>query len=78
MECFICGKALTEGYLCKQHAKELHSMLKDKRGIVCNPDFRHHCAICGEFKNRIIVEYKGVGFFCELDIEEAFNNSETK
>jgi predicted nucleic acid-binding Zn ribbon protein len=70
MQCFVCGKALDKGYLCKEHSQKLKRMLDKKVGVVENPDFRHHCSICGEFKERVIIEYPSVGYFCNVDIEE--------
>ena len=70
MECYICSERLTDGYLCEKHAMELKSMLDCKKNIVLNPDSRHHCSLCGEFENRIIVKYPNAGYFCNIDIEE--------
>jgi len=70
MECFICSKAIGCGYLCEQHARELKDMLENKIGVIETPDWRHHCLICGEHKNRIIIEYPSAGYFCDEDICE--------
>ena len=59
-----------EGYLCKKHALELKEMLVQKKGIVKNPDMRHHCLICGKYQDRVIIDYPSVGYFCDQDIEE--------
>ena len=70
MECFICSKKLTEGHLCKEHATELINLVYDTENSELNNDWKKHCAICGEYENRIIIEYKNVGYFCEECIKE--------
>ena len=70
MECYICRKRLEKGYLCKKHCNELKEMLDRKENIIENPTFAHHCLICGEFEDRIIIEYPSVGPFCNKDLED--------
>jgi hypothetical protein len=72
MECFICGKVINEGYLCKEHSELLHNMLKSKEGVVNTPDSRHHCSICGKYEDRVIIEFPYAGYFCNIDIEEQY------
>jgi hypothetical protein len=79
MQCFVCGKKIEEGYLCNEHIQELKKMLLNERNVIKNPDFKHHCLICGEYKERVIIEYPSVGYFCDQDIEtEARRNSENE
>lgn len=75
MECFVCGKKLEGSYLCKEHSQKLKDMLKCNIGKVENPNFKHHCSICGEYLNRIIIEYPSVGYFCDKDIIEEWNKN---
>lgn len=70
MECFICSKKLNEGYLCNEHANKLLAILNDIENLKINHDWKKHCSICGEYHNRIIVEYKGIGYFCEKCIKD--------
>jgi hypothetical protein len=70
MNCFICGEKIEAGYLCEKHAKELYELLTAKKNTIQQPDFRYHCQICGEYENRIIVEYPRYGYFCDKDILE--------
>ena len=73
MQCFICAQKLVEGFLCKKHSAELHKMLELRLGVIDNPKMTHHCLICGEYRDRIIIEYHSVGYFCGRDIEEENN-----
>lgn len=68
MECFVCSKKLSEGYLCEEHSRELYEMLVKGQGLVSNPDWKSHCLICGEYEDRIIVDYPLAGPFCNKDI----------
>jgi hypothetical protein len=70
MECYVCGKNTTGQELCLEHVKILVTMLTKGEGVISHPDWRNHCAICGEFENRIIVEYPLIGYFCNKDILE--------
>lgn len=69
MQCFVCGMKIEEGYLCKKHTQELKKMLLNEQNVINNPDFKQHCLICGEYKERVIIEYPSVGCFCDRDIE---------
>lgn len=69
MECFICGKKIQQGYFCDEHLKELKEMLYLEKNIIKNPNERHHCMICGEYQDRVIIEYPNVGYICDKDIE---------
>lgn len=73
-ECYACGKKIQNGYLCKEHAFELRSMLENNDSVIEHPDHRYHCIICGEYEDRKIVYYKGLIFICDKDIEEEFTN----
>ena len=73
MECFVCSKNSGEGYLCEEHAKILKKMLDEKKGIVESPEWMHHCVICSEYQNRVLVEYTQAGYFCDRDINEEWN-----
>jgi hypothetical protein len=74
MECYACGEKINSGYLCKRHAGELKGMLEKEDGKIANPDWKHHCLICGEHKDRIIIEYPSAGYFCDRDINEAWEH----
>lgn len=80
MKCFICSKEINNGYLCGEHANELYNMLEQRKGVINTPDWRHHCLICGEFKERVILDYPQCGLFCDVDIIEEWKryNSDTK
>jgi hypothetical protein len=70
MECFVCGKKLDRGNLCEVHARRLLEALK-KGDVISEPSFAHHCAICGAWAGKIIVEDRMTGcYFCADDIEE--------
>lgn len=73
MECFVCSKPLSVGYLCEEHAKVLKERLELGEGIVEAVDQRYHCLICGEHENRIIIEYPDCGYFCDIDICEEYS-----
>lgn len=68
IKCFICDKELEAGFLCDKHAIQLYECLKSDKHTIHQPDFRYHCQLCGEFENRIIVEYPEYGYFCDKDI----------
>jgi len=68
MECFVCSMELNEGYLCEKHAKILVEMLEKSDGIVEMPQWIDHCLICGQYEDRVIVEYPNCGCFCNKDI----------
>ncbi|MDR1563718.1 MAG: hypothetical protein LBS74_02040 [Oscillospiraceae bacterium] len=77
IKCMLCGITTDASYLCRSHSQKLKQMLERNEGVISQPDFRHHCAICGEYENRIMIEYQGFAYFCNLDIEEIsdfFNN----
>jgi hypothetical protein len=77
MECFVCGKHIEEGFLCKEDSEMLHEMLHSRENIIINPDFRHHCSICGEYENRIVLEYQAI-YYCDIDIEEEYKRHKSK
>jgi predicted nucleic acid-binding Zn ribbon protein len=78
MECYVCGKSLEMGFLCEEHARILLVMLEKGEGEVHDPTWKHHCLICGEYKDRRIVEYPDAGYFCDRDIREEWNRSMDK
>jgi hypothetical protein len=68
----MCGKELKQGYLCKEHARELKEALRKKENIVDKPTFAYHCQVCGEFEGRgVIVEHPPGLDFCQKCIEES-------
>lgn len=78
-KCFICDTPLSKDgiNLCKEHTIAALEVLytgkyKDKNyNIIENPEFKHHCGICGEWENRTIINYPEWLFLCEKDIEVA-------
>jgi hypothetical protein len=72
MVCFICNKESKHVHLCEEHAKELYANLVNGQRRVVEPSFSHHCNICGEYENRIIIEQSDNGYFCDIDIIEAY------
>jgi late competence protein required for DNA uptake (superfamily II DNA/RNA helicase) len=72
MECFVCGKVLNSGFLCDEHAMQLHGMLNNEESIVMDSTWKNHCMICGEYENRRIVYLPDAGYFCEYCILEEF------
>jgi hypothetical protein len=78
MACFICNKESKNVYLCEEHVKELYANLVNGQGRVEEPSFSHHCNICGEYENRIIIEHSDNGYFCDIDIIEAYKTYSMK
>lgn len=72
-ECYVCGKKLSNGYLCDDHILELVQMLNLNVDVMKEHDFRHHCIICGQFEERKIIYYKGLTFICSVCIDEHKN-----
>jgi hypothetical protein len=72
-ECYICAKQLQSGYLCETHAKELYKLLVSGDCCINEPDFCHHCHICGEHEDRKIVLFNDYLFCCDRDIVEEYS-----
>jgi len=72
MKCYICGKE-DKGNFCLSHAKELKNKLDNNESCILKPEFKHHCLLCNEFIDRIILYDKNYGYFCNIDIVEEFN-----
>lgn len=68
MECYVCSKELAEGYLCEEHSELLYQMLINGQSVILNPDWKNHCLICGEYDDRVIVDFSLAGPFCNKDI----------
>lgn len=68
MKCFLCSNKLSQGYLCKTHAEELKRMLDMKLNLIEEPEWKHHCCLCGEYEQRKMVEYGSYAYFCDKDI----------
>lgn len=64
-------------FLCKEHTIEALEVLytgvfqNKKYDIYDKPEFKHHCGICGEWENRIIINFPGWLFLCDRCIEKA-------
>jgi methionine synthase I (cobalamin-dependent) len=44
--------------------------------VVAAPSFAHHCAICGAWEGKVLVEDGATGiYFCSEDIEEEYRRS---
>lgn len=71
MECFICALEVNHSYLCKTHAELLYNMILENIGVIESPDWKYHCAICGEHENRRIIELRDGGYFCSECIKKA-------
>jgi hypothetical protein len=78
MFCYVCSKKLESGYLCEEHVHELYGMLKSGEGMVEEPRPCHHCNICGEYEDRVIIEHYKFGFFCNFDIYEELSRYEKR
>lgn len=74
LECFICSQQLVKGYLCDQCATESLKMLNDKYRVNFKPEWNDHCLICGEYKNRTILNFPSCGPICDKCIMESFNS----
>lgn len=72
MKCFVCSKEVRHSYLCKEHADLLYEMLNNSIGKIVKPDWKYHCLICGEYKDRTIIEFPNSGYFCDKDIVAAY------
>lgn len=78
-KCIICKKELHQKdiFLCEEHTTCLSEILdkgecngkQHKR--IKKTEFKHHCAICGEYKNRVIVNYQEPFFICSICIKNA-------
>lgn len=78
MECLVCSKLLEDGYLCEDHSRELYEMLTKGEGTIINPDWKSHCLICGEYQERVIVEFPSAGPFCNKDIVSEWERYQNK
>jgi hypothetical protein len=70
LKCFICSEHTNEKYLCQEHCKELYQMLINRTNIIEKPEFKHHCMICGEYQDRIIINYPTWFYICNKDVLE--------
>jgi hypothetical protein len=81
-ECIICNKILdiNEVYLCEKHTQGLTQLLQISTSniIIHKPDFKYHCMICGEWKNRILVNYPSWCYICDKCIDYSKNIYKTK
>lgn len=78
-KCIICKKELNQQdvFLCEEHTVCLAEILdmgeykgkKYKR--IENAEFKHHCAICGEYKKRVIINYPDPFFICSVCINSS-------
>lgn len=64
MECYICANKLENKYLCTKCYEMVIDMLQSKSNIVTNPKWEQHCLICGEYKDRIIIDVPNCGPIC--------------
>lgn len=72
--CYICGEPLTiEGvWLCKEHAHFLKIGFESGwPGLIKNPEFAHHCMICGEWENRQILYPENEAPYCNICMKTA-------
>jgi hypothetical protein len=77
MECFVCGKQLSDGYLCRRHSSQLREKLINGV-VIAQPASSQHCAICGSWKGKVIVEDDVTGtYFCAEDIMEEFMRADS-
>ena len=67
-KCYICNQA-TNGYICKEHTKLLKKLFEDKVDVISTPEWKHHCVICGEHEERLIIDYEGV-LLCNICIDD--------
>ena len=78
-KCIICNKELFQKdiYLCKKHTACLSVILDNGKyngkqyKRIEKTEFKHHCEICGEYKNRVIVNYPDPFFICSMCIKSA-------
>ncbi len=74
-KCVICDVRLIykDVFICESHAKELYKKLKKGENIIKLPSFKEHCMICGEWKNRIIINYPSWNYVCNICLKNALN-----
>lgn len=78
-KCFICDKPLEaiDVFLCKKHTIIALEVLLtgvykgEKYKIYENSQYMQHCGICGEWENRIIINYPKWNYLCDRCIEKA-------
>lgn len=57
MECYICSTETSGTFLCEDCCSKGLDYLRNKVNIIKNPDWRYHCLLCGEYDDRIIVNF---------------------
>lgn len=77
MKCHICSKKINKAFLCQDCCREGVEHLKNNIDIIENPDWRYHCLICGEYKDRKIVDFPS-GPICDKCIHEELENYNRK
>jgi len=70
-KCVICEKELYKKkiYLCEEHTEKALEIMQNE--TIKNPKHEHHCAICGEWQNRIIINYPEWLYLCDKCINDA-------
>jgi hypothetical protein len=71
LECNVCSKETSETFLCKDCCNQGLEYIESNKQIIENADWRYHCMICGEFEDRLIVNFPE-GPICNRCINEAF------
>lgn len=74
-KCIICDKKLIQSdvFLCERHTKELDNNFKKEKNIINCPSFKEHCMICGEWKNRAIINYPEWNYVCNICLKNALD-----
>lgn len=74
-KCIICDKELTSKgvFLCESDTLKLYYKLNTKLDIINNPTFKEHCMICGEWENRVIINFPTWNYTCNVCLRRAMN-----
>lgn len=72
-KCIICDKELIENgiLLCESHTFQLYEIISNNQDTITNPSLREHCMICGEWDNRVIVNFPSWNYICNLCLKRA-------
>ena len=75
-KCIICNVKLVHSgvFLCERHTNKLEDNYKTEENIITTPTFKEHCMICGEWENRIIINYPEWNYICNVCLKNALDN----
>ena len=72
-KCIICDKELRNEniFLCEEHTKDLLNKSLNDQDKIIKPDENQHCHICGEYKERTMLNYDSWLYVCNLCLDDA-------